>query len=53
MKVYVVTWNQSYDGAIYQGVFATEEEANAWIVQDNGGVPPNPQVYEIIEEEIG
>lgn len=53
MKVYIVVCNQSYDGSIYKGVFASEEVARTFVLDTYGyRAATSHGDYEIIEEDI-
>lgn len=36
MKVYVVTFTESYDGPIFEAVFGTLAAAEQWVLQEEG-----------------
>lgn len=52
MKVYVVTYLQSYDGPIFEGVFASEEQAEAYIKSVAPGYEQGSHFYDIEEYEV-
>lgn len=52
MRVYVVVYTLCDDGAIYEGVFSSEEDAEYYIVNTYGYRPYDRKNYSILEEEI-
>lgn len=52
MKVYVVLWMQSYDGPLFEGVFNTQEQAEAFVEKKAGLPYKQTSNYYIEEHEL-